>query len=723
VVTTLQSTSGGWVPPGEPVSVGGHVIPGGLIYVGRRLPDATGLLGPSLINPDLPVAATPGRCTVPGGGPDLAYRLLSPVARKEYLDWLAGGRRTDVDPGLVLLFCFGLERRILLDGDDDPAVRRELPALAAEAHRLRARYGDDSATLREALDSLLDLLALLTAGRNTPGTVPDRETPMAVRVGLARFAISETPVPVAWARAWIRHHPGYASRRSETECTAEFERLFTLRYRDRYGSGVSASGGGSGIRLRYHPSDPGLATTLVWRADLPDLWSERRGIRALAALREEVAAALDPYCRWLARFPQGRDSLAAVPLLPAELVDVRSGRLGAVRVWAERQLDGQPRALIDAGDFWEFWSAADPERMVTDEAAALLGVLARLGLGVEPDVRFGAPPLTRGPAVLFRLGGPAADRPGSRFGAAATTVRCAAAVASAAGPGDRRGSAGAALLATVFDLAAAVRLEPGEDLRLAARLGWLLTTRVEIDRLARQTTTLTPAEREIAGHYLITVAISADPVIGPATVAALTRLYRMLGLQVDLVFQRLHDRSTGGRTVLPRIAGTGNAPPQPRHRSLEADAERPDEPVVIQADGPRPSGYALPWATTVSPTGFRLDRTLVQKKVAESGAAAAILGAIFETEETEPPPEPASAVPARPIPGLDQVHGALLHALGERETWTREEFESLAAAHGVLPDGALDLLNEVAIDTTGAPVVDGDTTLAVANDVLLELLA
>jgi hypothetical protein len=40
-----------------------------------------------------------------------------------------------------------------------------------------------------------------------------------------------------------------------------------------------------------------------------------------------------------------------------------------------------------------------------------------------------------------------------------------------------------------------------------------------------------------------------------------------------------------------------------------------------------------------------------------------------------------------------------------------------------MPDGALDMLNEVAIDTAGAPLVEGGATLAVADDVLLELLA
>jgi hypothetical protein len=127
VVTTLKSTSERWVPPGEPAAVGGHVIPGGLIYIGQSLPSVTGPIDPSLIDPDLPIAASADRRTVPGGGPELAYRRFSPATRTAYLEWLAGGRRTEVAPGLVLLFCFGLERRILLDGDDDPAVRRELP--------------------------------------------------------------------------------------------------------------------------------------------------------------------------------------------------------------------------------------------------------------------------------------------------------------------------------------------------------------------------------------------------------------------------------------------------------------------------------------------------------------------------------------------------------------------------------------------------------------------
>jgi hypothetical protein len=701
------------VPPGEPVEVVGHVIPGGLVYLGRHLPAGSGATEPALISPDLPIAASAGRYAVPSDGPDLAYHLLSPIARKGYLDWLAGGRRTEVAPGLVLLFCFGLERRVLVDGDAEPAVHGELPALLAECRRLRARY-DGGAILPDALDRLRDLLELLTARPGAPGTAePERATPMTVRIGLARFAATSTPLPARWARAWLRGHPSLTPRPSEGDCPGEFGRLFSLRYRERFGDGVIPPRGGPGIRLRYRPASPALPATLVCRPDLPDLLVQAHSVRAVAALRDEVAAALDPYRRWSARFPDGRDALAAVPVLPAELIDTRRGRLGAVRVWSERRLDGQPRALIDAGDLWKFWAAAAPDRMTSEEASALLAVLARLGLGVEPDVRFGAPALAAGPAVLFRLGAPAAKRPGPRFASAAAIARCAAVVAQTAAPGDPRGPAAAALLATVQGLAAALRLAPGEDLRLAARLGWLLTTPADIDRLGRRTSTLAPAEREIAGHYLITAAVTADPVIGPATVAVLTRVYRILGLEPESVFPRLHERGTGATPALLRLPGP--APRQP-----PAAAETADDPVIIQPDGGHPNGFALPWAVSTRPatTGLRLDQDLVTRKVAESGEAAAVLHEIFAAEDQE---SPAPHGPS--VPGLDQPHDALLRELAARPAWTRTEYEALAAAHGLLPDGALDVLNEAALETTGAPVIEGDATLAVADDVLRELLA
>src|SRR5262249_47120819 len=176
--------------------------------------------------------------------------------------------------------------------------------------------------------------------------------------------------------------------------------------------GVAPSENVPALRTAYPPPNPGLTATLVCREDLPDVLLEPRCTRELARLVDDVAAALDPYSRWLARFPEGRGSLAATSFLPAELVDAHGGPLGPLGEWAQAHLDGRPRALIAAAEFRRFWSSAAPGQMARDEAAALIDVLALLDVGVEPDVRFGAPPLADGPAVLFRLAGEAPDRPG-----------------------------------------------------------------------------------------------------------------------------------------------------------------------------------------------------------------------------------------------------------------------------------------------------------------------
>lgn len=685
---------GRWVPPGQPVTIGAHAIPGGLVYIGRHLRAPNGGTEPALINPELPVAHV-APVTGAAGGHSPAYHLLSAAMRTRYLAWLAGGRIAEVPQSLVLLFCFGLERRILID--EDPAVPAELPVITAEVRRLRARGGP-----LPALDRLLELLELLGAARVAAGPAAAdasrAPTRMAVRLALARCAATTEPVPADWAHAWAEHHPALTRRSAQTRCPEEFGRLFASRYRDRHGAGLVPPEDVPGIRLRYQPASPGLAATLVCREDLPDVLAEPRCGRALGALVDGVATALDPYSRWLARFPQGRGTLAATTMLPAELVDPASGQLGALRVWAESRLDGRARTVVDATELGRYWPMAAPDRMARDEAVALLTVLALLGFGVEPDARFGAPTLAPGPAVLFRLGRPAGDHPGARFPAAAAAVRCAAAAASAAGPVDPAGPVGTAVLATAADLAALLRLEPGEDLRIAARLAWLLTTGVDVDRLGRQTAPLVAADREIIGRYLVTVAAAADSTVGPATIAMLTRIYRILRLEPALVFQRLHEHSLGPSTATAATVERGPGP------------TGTDEPVVVQAAEGAPYGYALPWV--VSPA-VSLDGKAIERKLAESTRAATLLAEIFEDDE--PPPAP--------VTGFDAAHGGLLRALTSRTCWTREEFAALAAAHGVLPDGGLDRLNEVAIDTVGVAVIEDGTTLTVDHDVLQEMLA
>jgi len=704
------STEGRWVPHGQAVDVVGHVIPGGLFYLGGYLCGVTGRTDPALVNPALPVVSNGRVSAADDLGPVPAYHLLSPVARGAYLGWQAGGRRTDVPAGLVLLFCFGLERRVLHDAGRYPAVRDELPAIAAEVRRLRERYGRDTPELSDRLDKVLELVSVLAAPRHAPAATPaDRTAPVALRVALARFAASATPVPAAWAGLWARQHPLLTPRGVQTQCPDEFDRLFTLRYRETLGSGLVPSGDAPGLRIRYEPANPELDPTLVCREDLPDVLGEVRAGQALGALIDGIAAALDPYRRMVARFPQSRGSLAATRLLPVDLLDGDRGRFGALRVWTEARLDGRSLAVVDGAEFAAFWSTASPGRMARDEAAAFAEVLTLLGVGVEPDIRYGAPALGPGAVVLFRSGAPVwqrparagavaeADRPAPGFAAAATIVRCAAAVVAAAGPVAPHGAVWARALGAVADLAVACRIPVSQRSRLAARLGWLLATGVDVARLPRQVTRLTTAEREIAGGWLISIAAAVAPGFPPATVAALSRVYRILGLEIDALYHRLHAFSVAGAAGPRAVDGA-------------------DEPVVVRTADPRRDGFTLPWSARAE---MRLDQAAISRKIDESAAVATLLATIFDTDDAVP----VTVVDhADPIAGLDPAHSALLRALAEQPSWTREEFAALAGRFGVLPDGALDVLNEAAMDTAGGPLIADGAILAVDDDVLREML-
>ena len=65
-----------------------------------------------------------------GFGYSPRYDQISPAQRRSYLEWLSAGR-ADADPaqrslGHLFMFLYGLEQRIILDGDPYPTLFEEL---------------------------------------------------------------------------------------------------------------------------------------------------------------------------------------------------------------------------------------------------------------------------------------------------------------------------------------------------------------------------------------------------------------------------------------------------------------------------------------------------------------------------------------------------------------------------------------------------------------------
>lgn len=764
--------------------VAGYLIAGGLLYLGHSCRSATGTSEPAQINPGLPVDPPSVARPVHDVTQAPAYHLISAAHRAAYLRWLAEGRiGDDVPLGLVQLFCSGLERRVLLDARTDPAARDEFGVIAAELRRLGDRYGARHPSFGAQLTALLEVLDLLAATPTPPSPqtaapappivaqAPRWPIPTALRIRLAQLANAGRPVPADWARCWAWYHPALFPTVPQTRCPDEFDRLFTLRYR-RLPSGLIPVGTDRPpVRIGYLPINPAMDTVVVERPELPDVLEEPAATRRLAALVADISGALTPYSRWLGRTPGGRDSVASTILLPDDLLQDEPGPLRPLLAWAEERLGGAATAVVDAGEFAPFWSSADPRRMSRDEAVSFAVVLGRLGLGVEPDARFGGPPLGSGPVVLFRLGGPGADVgttvqvPGEYRAArhmlsvvAATWPGVGDAVPSSPerAPIDLAASLDDLVNRTVTALTAEIPFSVDERIRLGAHLRWLLATGVDPQPVRRRATALTGEQREIGARVLLRLATEEPGPVGPRTVAALATGYRLLGLPEDRLYPQLHRVATRQPRPRPPVGRAG--------ADTVRTAVQVSEPVPVPVRRARrvDAGHPLPWARSVAPgrdpdrgdpdrgdprgadpgggggSWLELQPEAIGRRTAETEAVAALLAEVFAADGEiraadgeiratggEGPaggPRTDAASPAGPQAGLDVRHRGLLTELAARPTWTGTEFAALAAGHELLPAGALEVINEAAIECTGQVVVEEDDVLVVDIAAARELL-
>lgn len=717
-----------WIPPGQPVTVAGQLISGGMLYVGRGLMSASSATTePALIDPSLRVDRR--RPDWLGHGLDYwpSYGSIPSASRAAYLTWLAGGRsHPDVPIGYVFLFFYGLERLALIDAVKDPSLQEHLPAITAEVRRLLELYGSHysyasyGGTFLEVLELMESQVGEEVSQGPPPSRTPERwEVPMALRLGLGQFARDGRSVPAEWALSWQWYHPEIYSRTPQTRCGAEFDELFCLRYRQRHGAGLTLRNVRSRIAVQYRPASAGIASLQVEVPDISDVFNGASATRKLADLAAGVTEELDAYSRWVGRNPEGRGTLPAAALLPAELLNGVDGEVAALRTWIDQQLAGRLSQVVDADQILDRWPKTNPAKMTKPEAVSLAALLGRFGIGIEPDVRLGGPVLSEGAVVLFRVGPGAPQTASPAYAAAATLLQMAVAVGAADGVVSKDEHDHLAA-----HMESALQLTADEKVRLDAHLQWMVATGVKLTGLTKRLAALSTSQRSAIGDFMITVA-AADGVVSPDEVKILMKIYKLLGLEQDGVHSRIHQHLADGHTRSKRpTPATG--------------------PVTVRPATQGPTGYALPntppafpatVAAPVDPPGQEglaserlaarsvvLDEAVIAEKLAESAQISAVLAGIFAEND-----EPATIVASEsgqiaidtaenptmvktgdePVADLDAAHSGLIRALATQPAWSPSEYARLAERFGVMPAGALDVLNTAAIEICGEPFAEG----------------
>jgi uncharacterized tellurite resistance protein B-like protein len=668
-----------------------------------------GAAEPAQIDPALEVDRAAASPAVRSFGCRPRYHEISPTARRAYLTWLMDGRRDpNADIGHVFLFFYGLERRVLVDAEVDAAARAEIPAIVAEIERLRGIY-DDNSFLRcssdlldfieaESMDARMELAA-------APPDTANRGMSLRLKVGLGQCAVTGKPVPSEWALAWARSEPNMRMSRVALRCARQFDAQFKQIYRERYGEGMKLAVNRTRLKIPYRPASGGLPQTFTANfGTLPDVTTAVAPLKMLQDIVDEAAQGLDAYARFIGRHADRVLSLEATLLLPKALWP--KAVMEAVRTLDQRIRDGL--MVVKWGELLGTFGGT--AKLTRETLKAVIELLQGQNIGVEPDVPAGArTPTLDDSVVLFRLAAEAGppnaagaltahevDHERQTYEAAAVMLDLAITLANADGKISARELR---FLNAQVDCWSHVGAAAQRRLRARLRLGAVYPPTVS--SLKSRVETLPAAARAALGTLLSALAL-ADGRLRPAAVKHLEKLYRLLGIEASALYSQLH-----------RAAAAAEGPSQG-----VSDAT---PPAAVKSQAPP---RAKP------PRGPRLDAARIAALQAESERVTALLSKVFEDQD-HPAPPPVVAAERDPevfereprLLGLDPEHSAFLRVLLTRPSWSRVELDDIAADMELMLDGALERVNEAALDAFDQRMAEGDDPIEIARELLEEVIA
>ena len=675
--------SQGWVPKGQSVTIAGRTIDG-MVYVGKPPRIGSSYYGESCrayIDPSLSVA----RVGSDKNGDNMSYwpgySSIPAVCRATYLDWLTGGRQDGtINPGYMFLFFYGLERRFLIDQPPDD----EKQEIVAEVERLKVLFADNYSAQRY-LGEFLDIARIMAMGGISLDDATLKQAilenrswdlPFSLKFALGGMIAEDKPFDAEWLQLWLQCHPERRLRTPAERCGNEFKALFKLKFDALYPDGLKVRTPRKLLKMDYRAASSEFNCSVNLTAGdggdvaIPDVSDLRSPVQKAQKIADEAMDELDKFSRYLGRNPDGRGTIEAQALLPAELWRLfPSDELEELKDWAREQVTAG--GLVPAVDLIARLEGEMPEKLGKRNLTGAADALARIGFCMAPDPRFSLRgPKIDEPVVIFELGEPVEQL--EDVSQAYRTELFELALATFVAHADSK-IVEAERRALLEKIEATTGLAELERKRLHANLEWYLDVPPDMSWL-RSKLKDAGAEHHLALRAAVVTIAHADSVIQSEEVACIEKIYKALGIDAGLVYADLH---------------AGDAPDGPV-RVKAAEAEAPGEQIP---DEPKAKAASLDAARIAA---IRNDTERVSK----------VLGEIFSVDDDES--DASVAGPALPasLAGLDPKHALLLEQIIQREHWIDEEFEEIAQKQGLMPSGALEVINEWAFDKFDEALLD-----------------
>lgn len=672
-----------WYPPGQPVSHEGLHIGGGMIYAADRPLRWPG--EPSAIITSATVARAAGDPSQDFGYYP-SYEHLPPEQRRCYLEWLAAGR-LDFDPskrsiGYLFVFFYGLERRILADGDRDPVLLEEIV-------RLLQHYGPahKSRSLKSYALQLLHFSGWQLGSDYYRSLWPrllefDGERPDQDGMRFVLANLHQRGEPLDWTVAYRIAMGSEESRRSTvvTKARSKFWELFEQRYNQQFPGGLMLQTAKQSVLVQYRPASNALIQMSYDRKRgnpfelrLPNVPGLRRQFKALPGIWNSCVDDLSGYSRALSSKKQGKSAaLAAWLALPPDL----------------RRAEDHPARIA----FDELIASAPREEGYVFSPVSVLASLA----GIDERTTLSAAQSRQVAELVSGLGWQFAPNPeitGLPLAWNQEVAMYATIPSESTGP---HISGLVRLLYLAVTLAAADGIIEPEELDSFNKL---IASQIQLETDWRPLRATEASLRRDANVALRALPQMAKLIPAESRLFVLRTMAHIAAADSEVTLDELK--------ILRRMARSFELDPGSVEKLLREDEAFRE--VSVAGAGKKISGEVIPARPNDQPTAFALDHDRIKALTQETHEVISLLSAVMADPEEAPsvaPPAAATAPadPMEPIPWLEgleaRYHSAVL-TLVRHDELTTADFDTLAARHHLMPDDLLNAVNTWADEALG----------------------
>ena len=681
--TDVRHQKTGWIDPGRPVQFGNKTVTSGMFYLGKAVPlPGGGLTDQYVINPHLHSKAA--HADVSGQSMPYwpSYASINPAARMAFLEWMAEGRvGTEYGIGYVFLFFYGLEHRLFVEGAPDAAQ-----VVIPEVERLLSIYGANNSFRGYANNFLLYGRIACGIPLSSPQLSAERnhstELDPATRLYLGEKLSRSDKLSSHDTLLWILRRPDTYLRTPAIRCFDEFVALWNIRFKEKFPDGFKVTVRKQSIGFTYRAASGAFQIDIPGpHSKLPDVVTARQSLEPLRKIIQACTEELESFSRFVGKHADQRATIEAASLLPAPLrtashVAFRSASEQLSKIMGERNT-----ATTQCNNILSAVGIDCPEhgkltKLMHDRLTQSLDVL---DIAIEPDRRYGgAVAQLDDQVVIFRAEkGGAIDASKPAYQAKKVEVEVAALAAAADGDASLD-----ELQAIIANIKATPDLSRIERLRLIAYTITIFKSPPKRARIMRRLTQLSDEQRRDIATAAKSIILKPDK-IDPGEVRFFERLHKTLGLPQEQVYSDIH-------------------------RAAAAS----DEPVVIASES-RAAGVPIPREPK---PGVHIDPTRLATIQQQTKQVSNLLSQIFvddEAQEEQATPAPADA---SAFEGLDRDHAELVEFLDMNGEMTRNEFDERARSLNLLPDGAIETINEWSFDHFDEPLLEDGEHVVIAAD-------